>query len=124
MSIITPNDRAINAANNLLNLANQLESLLQQCSAYSTQYTEQSWTTVWSALTTTATNADGTLGTVDGSPNTAHVIDTRVYPTLNKAVSETQLANAFNAIGAFVTLMTGGAASQFNYQTQLNAVVA
>ena len=119
MATVTPNDRAITAANTLIALASQLELLTEQALAFQAAYGVQNWPTVWSALGTTATAADGTLGTADGTPNTAHAIDTRIYPGLSKAVSETALANGYNALSAFISMMTGSAVTTFNYRSQV-----
>jgi hypothetical protein len=42
------------------------------------QYNAIGYSTLWNAMATCLVNADGSLFTADGSPNNAHVIDTRV----------------------------------------------
>jgi len=66
----------------------------------------------WATLTTTAVATDGGLGTVDGAPNAAHVIDPRVYPNITRTVSPNDLNNALQILVDFNT---------FNAGTQVNA---
>lgn len=91
----TKQSKAIAAANNALAIAQQLSNIRNAINILLTENTNNGYTTTWSSFATAPFNADGSLGTADSTPNTAHPIDTRVtgLAGLANAVSETQLAN-------------------------------
>jgi hypothetical protein len=95
----TKQQAAIVRANQLIGLCQTLQTTRSSITDFIKAYNSEGYSTVWAGLATAAQNPDGSLGTADGSPNTAHPIDTRVITGLNAAVSETQLV-------AGVTLLT------------------
>jgi len=100
-------DTAVKYANQVVGLAAQLANIRDQVNALLALNSVQPLGNLWNALNTTAQAADGTLGTADGAPNTAHPIDTRVYAALGKAVSATALSNGLQLLTEFQTFSTG-----------------
>jgi hypothetical protein len=90
-----------NSANNLLNwYANQV--------ALNNQFTNNGIATLLSNCTTAPIGADGTQsGTTDGTPNTAHPLSAAVYPTLQRTLSEIQLAQIQTACQAVTNYIDG-----------------
>lgn len=110
-------DRAIIAANNLIGISVTLRGLRGQINDFVTNYTDEGFSTIWSNFATAAQNADGSLGTVDGSPNVTHPIDTRVasQTALTKDVSETQLAAGITMIQQLQNFFGNSAVTTGNY---------
>lgn len=108
---------AINGANAMIQLAQQIANLRASINAFVTQYSDEGFSTVWSNLATAALNTDGSPGTVDGSPNTTHPIDTRATANsgLSKAVSQTQLVNGVSMLEQMQNFFTNVAVTQNNY---------
>jgi hypothetical protein len=102
---------AIAFGNAMLSLANQMTGLRAAVNDLVTQYNSESHSAVWTALATAPLNTDGSLGAADGSPNTAHPIDTRVAANsgLNRAVSETQLVAMVTFMMDFQKFLTNQA---------------
>lgn len=87
----TPQSQAIQVANTYFGLVQQLVTLYQQIKVAKQQWGDDGVANVVAALQTAPLSADGTLGVADGSPNVAHPVDTRIYTTLNRAISANQL---------------------------------
>lgn len=119
-----PADVAVVEANALMSICQQIRNLQTQIQGLLAYNAASPLGTPWSALNTAATASDGQLGTADGSPNTSHIIDTRVYPLLNRAVSETQLVQALQIVVDFNAFCAGTAVgANAARPAQLNAVV-
>jgi len=104
----TPQSQAINGANDELIIMQQLQQVRAAIDNWLKQYTASAYSTLWNAMATTAVNGDGSLGTADGSPNNAHVIDTRLAGAANllTPISANNLVNGaalFQALDAFFT---------------------
>lgn len=95
MSADTKQTKAVAAANFALSVGQQLANIRDAINTFLVKNTNEGYTTTWSSFATCAQNADGSLGTADSTPNTAHPIDTRTagLTGLANSVSETQLAN-------------------------------
>jgi hypothetical protein len=120
----SPADVAIAQANIVMQFCQQIRTLQVAIQGVLTYNTSNPLGTSWSALNTAATAADGQLGTADGTVNTAHVIDGRVYANLNRDVSETALAQALQVLVDFNSFCNGSALSaNASRPGQLNAVV-
>ncbi len=115
-------DQAIAAANSLIGIAASIRTLKAQVDDLVNNYNNEGWSTIWGALATAAQNADGSLGTADGSPNTAHPIDTRVatQTALAKAVSQAKLVAGIVALQQFQNLLNNGAVTQAAYLQSIN----
>lgn len=119
----TQNSQAIQVANQLISLSQQLMGIYQQMVILDAAWTDDAVATIIAALGTTALNADGTPGTADGSPNAAHPINLATYPTLLRAVSSTQIAQAKSIMDGIVAYVGGQAVStQAGARAILNAV--
>lgn len=119
----TPNTQAIQVANQLMSLSQQLIGIYQQMVVLDAAWSDDSVATTIAAMTTTALNSDGTLGTADGSPNVAHPISLTAYPTLSRAVSSNQLGQAKTIMDGIVAYVGGSAVStQAGARAILNAV--
>jgi hypothetical protein len=112
MSIIgQPSDQAVTYANSVASICQQIRNLQGQIQNLLTVNTNDPLGTKWNALQTTALTADGQFGTADGTPNTAHNIDGRVYANLGRSASATAYGQALQVIVDFNTFVTGGALS-------------
>lgn len=103
----TPQSQAVGLANQAASIAQQILVLRATVNDFITQYNDTSASTIWNALATCAQNADGSLGTADGTPNTAHPIDNRVITGLTRATSATNLTNLVAALEVFQNFLTG-----------------
>ena len=101
-------DTAIKYANQIIGIVAQLGNLRDQINTILALNTVSPLGNAWNVLNTTALTADGQVGTADGSPNTAHAIDPRVYPALSRAVSAATLENGLQVLTEFQTFSTGG----------------
>lgn len=70
----TVQTQCVNLAVNIINTAQALRSLRNQWNQIVDEYNKLGASTVWSAMATAALNADGSIGTADGTSNTAHPI--------------------------------------------------
>jgi len=95
---------AINYAQSILQLLGQLQAVRNQVAAMVITYADLAPSTIWNNLATFAWNADGSAGTADGTPNTAHPIS---VSGLNR--SEVQLAAGVQLLADFQTFVAGGA---------------
>jgi len=117
----TTQTQAIQYANTLISDAAQLLSLYQNIKANAQQFTDLNIGGVLNSFSTTAMNADGSVGTADGSPNVAHPIDPRVYTGLTRAVSANQVNAMINTLNFVVTFVecTGAVAQQSGIRANL-----
>lgn len=107
----TQQSQAVNLANGFLALASAAQQLGLLANQLVTQYGSISANNTWNSMVTSALNADGSLGTADGSPNVAHVIDTRVVTGLNRSISPNNLVQLEVFAVAFQAFMSGAAVS-------------
>lgn len=117
---VTKQDQAVAGANTLISLMGVFRGLRAQVNDLITAYTNEGWSTVWAAFPTALQNADGTLGTADGAPNTTHPVDTRVVTGLAKSVTETQLVNAIVCLQQLQKFLTNQAVATSNYGTNVD----
>lgn len=101
--------QAIALANQTLQLAAQVQSLGLSVNQLVTQYNSTNAGAVWAALATAPVNTDGSLGAADGATNVAHPIDTRVVPTLNRAISSNSLTSLVTLLEAYQSFLSGAA---------------
>lgn len=121
----TLQSQVVQLANNLMSAAVQAGQLKATIDQITGQWTQLSAGGVLNAMTTTVVNTDGSLGTADGSPNNAHVIDTRVNggTNLSRAISANDLATLNTGLTALSTLLAGSAVTQQGGMPQLLAKV-
>lgn len=74
----TPQSQAIGLVGDELFVAQQLQQAIATVRNHVAQYVATNVSAAWLAMATAPANADGSLGTADGTPNNAHPIDTRV----------------------------------------------
>lgn len=96
---------AITAAQTVASLMSQLKGLHDAVNAFLTTYNNNSYDTTWQALPTTTFNADGTVGTADGSPNNAHPISVPASSPL--LVARNDLLTGVGCLQNFQSYMTG-----------------
>jgi hypothetical protein len=111
MSAVLPSDVAVSQVNSIQSLVAQLNGILANVRTIVAVNASNPMGNNWNALNTTALAGDGTLGTADGTPNTAHKIDSRVYTALNRAVSATDATNGLQCLVDFNAFMNGTAVS-------------
>lgn len=75
-----PQASAVAAANQLVALMNQARLLRASINEFVNQYNSEGYSSAWNAMATAAQNADGSLGTADGTPVTTHPITTAGMP--------------------------------------------
>ena len=98
---------ALSAAQQLISLMAQFEQLSNNVDAFMKNYNQNTWDTFWSAMATVATNADGSPGTADGTPNTAHPISlTPPGASTPLYVSRSSLINGVTMIQKYQTFMS------------------
>jgi hypothetical protein len=119
----TPNTQAIQVANLIMSLSQQLLGIYQQMLNADAAWTDNAVATTIAAMGTTALAADGTIGAADGSPNVAHPINLTTYPSLQRAVSSNQIAQAKTIMDGIVNYVGGQAVTtQAGARAILNAV--
>jgi len=119
----TPQSQAIQVANQLMSLSQQLLGIYQQMVILDAAWSDDAVATIVAAMATTALNADGSPGTADGTPNVAHPINLVTYPSLQRAVSSTQIAQAKTIMDGIVNYVGGSAVTtQAGARAILNAV--
>lgn len=119
----TLQSQALQVANQLMSLSQQLLGIYQQMVILDAAWSDDAAATVIAAMATTALNADGSAGTADATPNAAHPINLVTYPTLSRAVSSTQIAQAKTIMDGIVAYVGGQAVStQVGARAILNAV--
>jgi hypothetical protein len=101
----TKQANAIAAAQSLQQLVSRLIGLYDAAQAWSTDYNQNVWDTVWSAMPTVNILADGTpASSNDATPNTAHPINVPVGTPL--LISRNDLINAVTLLQSFQNFMT------------------
>lgn len=100
---------SINFAKQIISLNAQLLNVYAQILPALAANTDEAYMTTVAALPTGALNADGTVGTADGSPNVAHPITAPVSDPLNK--SSNQIATAMQVLTDFKSFMENVAVS-------------
>lgn len=118
----TPESQAINLANDLLAVMQLLQAARNAGDDFLRKYTACNASAVWDAMATCAVNADGSLGTADGTPNTAHVIDTRLtnQAGLLTPLSAANLVNGAALLQALDAFFTNQAVATSNRDAVLN----
>lgn len=111
MSAATQQSQAIQVANSLFGLAAQLMSIYTQMVALDAAWSDNGLAAVIAAMGTVTLNADGSLGTVDSTPNVAHPLNPATYPTLQRALSSNQIAQIKTVLDNVVTYVNGSAVS-------------
>src|ERR1700743_3866324 len=96
-------DITVNYANQVMVAVQQIASLRSIVSALLAFNNVNPLATLWNELNTTALNADGSLGTADGTPTSGHYIDSRVYPAVSRVIKNTDLSNALQVLTEFNT---------------------
>jgi hypothetical protein len=110
----TPQSQAVNLANDLLGVMTQIQAARDAADELLKKYTADNTSAIWNALPTAAQNADGSLGTADGTPNNAHPIDTRVISTLTIPLPANSLVNGVALLQALDAFFTNGAVATSN----------
>jgi hypothetical protein len=105
---MTPQTQAIGVANQLIGLAAQLLAIYQQMVIIDAAWADGSMANLINALATASLNADGSIGAVDGTPNTAHPITNLA---LQRSMSATQITQLKTVLDNIVTYVNGGAVS-------------
>ena len=110
---------AISAANDLGNLMTILRFARDQAQAFVTKYNNAGWSATWAAMATAAQNADGSLGTADATPNTAHPIAVGgIYR------SQQALVAGVVTLEQFLNFCGNAAVIQGNYSADIEALVS
>ena len=104
---MAPADVSVGYANQVMNDLQALLALLRSVQGLTAVNTTTPLGNAWNVLNTCVTAADGTIGAEDGTPNTAHLIDSNVYPNLQRAVSATQLGQMLQVLVDFQTFCAG-----------------
>jgi len=123
--VASPQTQAIQAANSLIAVSQQLIQLYQTMVALDAAWTDQAVATTLAAMGTVALNSDGTSGSADGSPNTAHPLDPTKYPALSHLLSSTQIGQLKTILDNGIVNYVGGQAvsTQAGARAILNAAV-
>jgi hypothetical protein len=101
-------DVAIAYANQVQSLVAQLVAIRAAATAIQTVNTANPLAAgFWNVLNTTALASDGQVGVSDSAPNTAHAIDPRLYPALNRLESATDLSNGLQILVDFLVFCGG-----------------
>lgn len=120
----TLNSQAIKIANDIVSLSQQIISVYQQIVALDAAWTDTGAAVVLAAMTTSVLNPDGSIGAPDGTPNSAHPINTLLYPQMTQAVSSTQLAQAKTILDGIRAYIEGQAVgTQAGARAILNAMI-
>ena len=115
MATVSKQQSAINAAQNLAGLMGQFVALRQGAKAFVDAYNSEAYNTTWTNMATAALNADGSIGTADGTPNTAHPITVgNIYK------SETQLVAAVVCLQQFINFCSNQAVTTGNYNQSMD----
>jgi hypothetical protein len=118
----TPESQAINLANDLLSVMQLLQQARNAGDDFLKKYAAINASTIWNAMATAPQNADGSLAAADGSPNTAHPIDTRVagQTNLQTPISAANLVNGAALLQALDAFFTNAAVATSNRDAVLN----
>ena len=120
MTQATKQSAAVNGANALGALIQSLLSVRSQVNEFVSKYNDENWSAVWNALPTAPANADGSLGTADGTPNNAHPIDTRIVSALTFPLAANDFVNGVAALQALQAFFTGGSVATLNRNAVLD----
>lgn len=103
---LDPRSQAVGNLNTIASLAQQALALQAAVnaltSAVSNQNAGNGSTGIWQQFPTCAQNADGSLGTPDGSPNQVHPMNAPLVPGLTRAATYAQYTGALNAIATTI----------------------
>ncbi len=115
-------DQAISGANALIGIMKQLKAVRLAANDFVTQYTSEGFSTTWGAMATAAVNADGSLGTADGTPTAGHPIDNRVtnLGALATSVTAAQLVAGVTALLNLQKYFTNQAVGTANYNVNID----
>ncbi len=116
----TPQTQAEFVLAQLNSCAEQLATLGLAIQEAQSLWTLESVANEINAMATCSVNADGSLGTPDGTPNVTHPIDIRVLTGVPRALSANQWAALETVLGTVVSLIAGNAVSA---QTSMNAIL-
>lgn len=103
---VTQQNQVANVVNQLMALGGQMVTMQQQINNLAAQWNNLGVSVMLANFPTAPLDSLGGLGTADGSPNTAHPIDTRTPDgsLINRSLSATQ-------IGAILTCLEGVASA-------------
>lgn len=110
-----PQDQLITLANGMIDAVQTLRVGLQNATDLSNQYINLNAGAGLQGLPTCAVNADGSLGTVDPSPVSGNVIDTRAVTRLKVAISSYDLGVVHSLLQAYANLLDGAAVATQTY---------
>lgn len=124
MTVATPQQQALNTINNLISAAQTIIAVYNNQSALDQYWTDNNIANTLAALGTVALNADGTMGTADGTPVETHPLNPATYPSLGRTLTPTQINQIKTILDAVVSLVNGNAVSaQGGARAILNAAV-
>lgn len=106
----TPQENAINLANNLIAVMGSLNAVKQQIDQIVSTYNAEQISAIWAALATAALNTDGSIGAADATPVTTHPI---TVGNINKSWS--QLISGVTLIEQLQSFFNNAAVTQANY---------
>lgn len=115
-------DRAVAAANQLIQIAAQMLAVRQAAQAYLAQDTSENYDAVFSAMPTAVFNADGTVGTADGSPVLTHPISVPAGAPLLR--SRNQLNSMKLLLSDFMNFLNNAAVATSNRAPVLDDLVS
>lgn len=118
----TKADAAIAALNDLINHMQQFQGFRSWMNDFIVKYNSEGYGTTWAALATCAQNADGSLGTADGSATAGHPIDTRTTTNaaLLRAVTAAMGTSGITALQQLQNFCTNQAVTTGNYNQTIN----
>jgi hypothetical protein len=105
----TVQTQVIEDANTINALASQLLNLATQVNLLTASWNALNGATVMAAMGTVAQNADGSLGTADGSPTSGHPVNPALYPALSRATSAYNYGATLTILQQVATLCAGSA---------------
>jgi hypothetical protein len=117
----TPQTQAIQVADQLISLSQDLMGVYQAMLQLDAAWTDQGVAATLAAMATSALNADGTIGTIDGTPVSSHPINAT---GMSRAISSTQLGQLKTILDGIVSYVGGSAVStQVGARAILNVAV-
>lgn len=108
---VQQSDVSVNNANQIIGLVQQMKSLRAAIADLLVVNTNNPLGTLFNAMPTTVLNADGTLGTADGTPTSGHYVDPRAAANINisRVVKNTDLTNGLQAVVNLNSFLAGQA---------------
>lgn len=108
---VTQENQVANVVNQLIATAGQLVSIQQQINNLTAQWNNLGISTMLAAFPTAPLTTIGNLGTADGSPNTAHPIDTRTPDgsLISRPLSATQIQAVLTCLQGVASAIGGSA---------------